>query len=138
MTIKRKIQEVKTGHRLSFFLLPCILGLVCVSAFASNSETSGVGVKDLVKKAIAAHGFANGGNSKARSWVVVQDANLTIGGKEVECRLTISIEPPDRGHMKLQFEHEGKGVTVLSIYDGKSAEGWNSVSYTHLTLPTKA
>ena len=117
---------MKTGHRLSFFLLPCILGLVCVSAFASNSESSGVGVKDLVKKAIAAHGFASGGNAKVRSWVVVQDANLTFEGKEVECRLTISIEPPDRGHMKLQFEHEGKGVTVLSIYDGKSAEGWNS------------
>ena len=113
-------------HNVLAFWFCWAFGLVCFSAFASNSESSGVGVKDLVKKAIAAHGFANGGNSKVRSWVVVQDANLTIGGKEVECRLTISIEPPDRGHMKLQFEHEGKGVTVLSIYDGKSAEGWNS------------
>ena len=103
-----------------------VLGLVCVSAFASNPEPPGIGVKDLVKKAIAAHSYVNDANAKVGSYVVTQDANLTIGAKEVECRLTISIEPPDRGHMKLQFEHEGEGVTVLSIYDGKSAKGWNS------------
>jgi hypothetical protein len=116
--------------RFFHYVLPIwfcwVLGLVCVSAFATNSESPGIGVKDLVKKAIAAHGYANGANAKVRSWVVVQDANVTIEGKEIECRLTISIEPPDRGHVKLQFEHEGKGVTVLSIYDGKSAKGWNS------------
>ena len=103
-----------------------VLGLVCISGFASNPEPSGIGMKDLVKKAIAAHGFANGANAKVRSCVVIQDANLTISGKEGECRLTISIEPPDRGRMKLQFDHEGVGVTILSIYDGKSARGWNS------------
>ena len=117
---------MKFGCLLPFLLHYCLLGLVCVSAFASNPEPPDIGVKDLVKKAIAAHGYANGANAKVRSYVVTQDANLTIGGKEVECRLTISIEPPDRGHMKLQFDHEGEEVTVLSIYDGKSAKGWNS------------
>ena len=116
--------------RFFHYVLPIwfcwVPGLVCVSVFASNPEPPDIGVKDLVEKAIAAHGYANGANAKVRSYVVTQDANLTIGGKEVECRLTISIEPPARGHMKLQFEHEGEEVTVLSIYDGKSAKGWNS------------
>ena len=117
---------MKTGCLLPFPLFYCLLGLVCVTALAAKPKTPDFGVKDLVKKAIAAHGYASGANAKVRSYVVTQDANLTIDGKEVECRLTISIEPPARGHMKLQFDHEGEEVTVLSIYDGKSGKGWNS------------
>jgi hypothetical protein len=106
-----------------FYWIP---GLVCVTAFATKPESPGIGVKDLVQKAISTHGYATEKNAKVRSYIVIQDANLTIGGKEVECRLTISIEPPDRRHVKLQFDNEGEEVTVLSIYDGKSGKGWNS------------
>jgi outer membrane lipoprotein-sorting protein len=117
---------MKTGCRLPFPLHYCLLGLVCVTAFATKPASPGIGVKDLVQKAISAHGYATEKTAKVQSYIVTHDANLTIGGKEVESRLTISIEPPDRRHMKLQFDNEGEEVTVLSIYDGKSGKGWNS------------
>ncbi len=115
---------MKTGCRLPFPLHYCLLGLVCVSAFATKTPDSGMSW--LIEKAISAHGYATEKTAKVQSYIVTQDANMTMDGEEIECRWTISIEPPDRRHMKLQFDNEGDEVTVLSIYDGKSGKGWNS------------
>jgi hypothetical protein len=115
---------MKTGCHLPFPLHYCLFGLVCVTAFADKTPDSGM--SGLIGKAISAHGYATEKTAEVHSYIVTQDANMTMDGEEIECRWTISIEPPDRRHMKLQFDHEGEGVTVLSIYDGKSGKGWNS------------
>jgi hypothetical protein len=117
---------MKTGHRLPCPLLYCILGLVYGTASAAKHKTPDSGMRGLIEKAIAAHGYATEKTVKVQSYIVTQDANMTVDGEEIESRLTISIEPPDRRHMKLQFDNEGEEVTVLSIYDGKSGKGWNS------------
>jgi hypothetical protein len=83
-------------------------------------------MRALIKKSIAAHGFSSEETPAVRSWVVVRDANVTIGKRELECRLIISFEPTDRCHVKMQFEQDGQPVTVTSTYDGKIGKGWNS------------
>lgn len=117
---------MKTGHSLSWFLLPFILWSVCVQVCIAKPAQAGSEMSALIQKSISAHGFPNDELSTLRSWVVVRDANVTIGEREVECRLTISWESTDRRHIKMQFEQDGQSVTVTSIYDGKIGRGWNS------------
>lgn len=102
--------------------MPC---LACL--WAKKIKAAGVSeFRALIQKSIAAHGFSSEESSAVRSWVFVRDANVTMGEREVECRLTLSLEPTDRLHAKMQFERDGQPVTVTSTYDGKDGRGWKS------------
>ncbi len=94
---------------------------------AKTLKTAGISeMRALIQKSIAAHGFSSEESYAVRSWVVVRDANVTIGEKELECRLTLSLEPTDRLQVKMQFERDDQSVTVTSTYDGKAGKGWKS------------
>ena len=110
---------------IAFFLLLAVPCLDCRGAKAP--KPAGISeMRAVIKKSIAAHGFTSEESYAVRSWVVVRDANVTMGEEEVECRLTLSLEPTDRLQVKMQFERDGQPVTVTSTYDGKAGRGWKS------------
>ncbi len=112
-------------HLISSFLLLAMPGLSCLGAKVPE-PAGALEIRALIKKSIAAHGFSSEESSAVRSWVVVRDANVTMGEREVECRLTLCLESTDRLHAKMQFERDGQPVTVTSTYDGKAGRGWKT------------
>jgi len=112
-------------HLIQSFLLLTMPGLACLGAKVPK-PAGAPEMRALIKKSIAAHGFPSEESSVLRSWVVVRDANVTMGEREVECRLTLCLEPTDRLQAKMQFEQDGQPVTVTSTYDGKAERGWKS------------
>ena len=112
-------------HLIPIFLLLCMPCLACLGAKAPKK--AGISeMRALIQKSIAAHGFSSEESYSLRSWVIVRDANVTMGEREVECRLTLSLEPTDRLRVKMQFERDDQPVTVTSTYDGKAEKGWRS------------
>ena len=74
---------MSSNRLIPFFLL---LALPCLASIGAKApKPAGVPeMRSLIKKSIAAHGFSSEESSAVRSWVVVRDADVTVGEREVE------------------------------------------------------